>query len=338
MKILGIGEAVVDHISVMRRGDTSDATPELVESCLDAGGPVLSALILLARLGNDCTFVTSLGDDLQGEHIRETLRAEGVSLQVNAEKQTKRHTILVDELTGEREKMRGKVEHQPIKHVQTDLITTSELIVMDRHERHAFSDVLTYKQKSTQLVTDPSTEVSDFTLKMMQQSTFPILPIESLAELSEGRTLDEGLRLLHEACKVPFVVTLGDMGSLVFDGTKKHHIQPFAIVPVDTLGAGDVFRGAFAHGLSKGWTVLESATFGNAAAALQCTRHGNAAAVPTKDELETCHKNNVRRSVDLNAVEERFSMMVQNYCLEKKRSSKLFFGGFSANLTAVSRA
>jgi len=53
------------------------------------------------------------------------------------------------------------------------------------------------------------------------------------------------------------------------------------VKPVDTTGAGDVFRGAFIHALLRGDPPRDILRFANAAAALSCTKMGAMSSVPT---------------------------------------------------------
>ena len=55
---------------------------------------------------------------------------------------------------------------------------------------------------------------------------------------------------------------------------------------VDTLGAGDVFHGAFALAITEKQDLREALRFASAAAALKCTRFGGAFAAPQRAEVE----------------------------------------------------
>jgi sulfofructose kinase len=55
---------------------------------------------------------------------------------------------------------------------------------------------------------------------------------------------------------------------------------------VDTLGAGDVFHGAFALALTEQQELRQALRFASAAAALKCTRFGGAFAAPQRAEVE----------------------------------------------------
>ncbi|WP_371926876.1 PfkB family carbohydrate kinase [Bradyrhizobium sp. WD16] len=58
------------------------------------------------------------------------------------------------------------------------------------------------------------------------------------------------------------------------------------MAPVDTLGAGDVFHGAFALAIAEGQDPPAALRLGAAAAALKCTRHGGAFAASQRFEVE----------------------------------------------------
>jgi sulfofructose kinase len=68
--------------------------------------------------------------------------------------------------------------------------------------------------------------------------------------------------------------------------TEVRHVPAHRVVPVDTTGCGDVFHGAFGHGLVAGWSMERVIRFANAAAAVKATRTGGWAAVPTHEEIE----------------------------------------------------
>jgi sulfofructose kinase len=82
-------------------------------------------------------------------------------------------------------------------------------------------------------------------------------------------------------------VTRGPKGTLWLDD----HLNPqetaaFPVHTVDTLGAGDIFHGAFALEFAAGKGLEHALRFASAAAALKCTRYGGAFACPQRSEVE----------------------------------------------------
>lgn len=83
------------------------------------------------------------------------------------------------------------------------------------------------------------------------------------------------------------LITLGENGVYLHDGSAGHHIPARAAGPVvETTGAGDAFNGGFAAALAAGASPLEAARFGCATAGLSVTRPGAAASMPTRDEID----------------------------------------------------
>jgi sugar/nucleoside kinase (ribokinase family) len=64
------------------------------------------------------------------------------------------------------------------------------------------------------------------------------------------------------------------------------HFEAFPVEAIDTTGAGDAFNGALAAGLAAGGSLEQIIPLASAAAALQCTRRGAQAALPTRTDVE----------------------------------------------------
>lgn len=97
----------------------------------------------------------------------------------------------------------------------------------------------------------------------------------------------EALRKIAELTPSFLAVTNGAQGMLWLDHEQQpHHTPSFPVHTVDTLGAGDVFHGAFALAIAEGQQLQASMRFASAAAALKCTRFGGAFASPQRIEVE----------------------------------------------------
>jgi sugar/nucleoside kinase (ribokinase family) len=81
--------------------------------------------------------------------------------------------------------------------------------------------------------------------------------------------------------------TQGARGTLWLDeGQELRRTPAFPVHTVDTLGAGDVFHGAFALAITEHQDLPQALRFASAAAALKCTRFGGAFAAPQRAEVE----------------------------------------------------
>jgi sulfofructose kinase len=81
--------------------------------------------------------------------------------------------------------------------------------------------------------------------------------------------------------------TRGAQGTIWLDENQTLRQTPaFPVHTVDTLGAGDVFHGAFALAITENQNLVDALRFASAAAALKCTRFGGAFAAPQRAEVE----------------------------------------------------
>ena len=81
--------------------------------------------------------------------------------------------------------------------------------------------------------------------------------------------------------------TRGPKGTIWLDESGGLQETPaFPVDAVDTLGAGDIFHGAFALAIAEGRELRQALRFASAAAALKCTRFGGAFAAPQRAEVE----------------------------------------------------
>ncbi|MGC2810524.1 MAG: sugar kinase [Bradyrhizobium sp.] len=100
---------------------------------------------------------------------------------------------------------------------------------------------------------------------------------------------DDGEALKRIAKLTPSFLagTQGAQGTLWLDEQQNLQQTPaFPVHTVDTLGAGDVFHGAFALAITEQQDLRQALRFASAAAALKCTRFGGAFAAPQRVEVE----------------------------------------------------
>ncbi|MEY4589592.1 MAG: hypothetical protein RL497_1668 [Pseudomonadota bacterium] len=90
---------------------------------------------------------------------------------------------------------------------------------------------------------------------------------------TRSETLDAAFEALKTKAKT-FAVTCGAKGAWVFDGDLLQLIRSEPVTAIDSNGAGDMFAGAFLHGLSRGWSYAAAAAFANRAAGLVVSQYG----------------------------------------------------------------
>lgn len=290
MQVLGIGEVVLDKVSLLQEYLKEGTKVKPIKVEYSIGGPVPTALILLSRLGVRCSFIGTIGEDEYGRRIKYELKKENVIVMPKNTKRTKVHTVIVNSKDGSRTIVKDAVKSEQIKKISKDVIKAADLIIVDRHEPYAFNEVIKKKRLRTKVIIDPSTEMSARTMKMMQYADYPIIPIETLSKIRRYNSVTLNLKNLYKKILKTIIITAGDKGSLIYDGKTIKLIPAADVAVIDTLGAGDVYRGAFSYGVLKEWKLNHIVKFANTVAALQCTKLGNGMAIPTKDEIDKFKK------------------------------------------------
>ncbi len=84
-----------------------------------------------------------------------------------------------------------------------------------------------------------------------------------------------------------FAITRGPAGALIYDGKDLIEIDAVKVKAVDTVGAGDMFAGAFLYGLTQGWGHKRAGDLAAAGAAKLVTSLGpRLSAVETRKILQ----------------------------------------------------
>src|ERR1700719_4492434 len=97
----------------------------------------------------------------------------------------------------------------------------------------------------------------------------------------------EALKKIAKLTRSFLAGTQGAKGTIWLDEHQTlQHTPAFPVHTVDTLGAGDVFHGAFALAITENQDIPGALRFASAAAALKCTRFGGAFAAPQRAEVE----------------------------------------------------
>ena len=71
-----------------------------------------------------------------------------------------------------------------------------------------------------------------------------------------------------------FAITRGAAGSVVFDGEKLIEIEPVTVEAIDTVGAGDMYAGAFLYGITNGMSYEAAGNLASLASAKLVTTLG----------------------------------------------------------------
>jgi sugar/nucleoside kinase (ribokinase family) len=92
-------------------------------------------------------------------------------------------------------------------------------------------------------------------------------------ELAATDSLDQAVEMFKKIAR-SFAITRGKDGALLFDGLNLIDVRPRSVKAIDTLGAGDMFAGAFLYGLSEGMGFQRAGDLASLAAGKIVTQFG----------------------------------------------------------------
>lgn len=297
-RILCIGIPVRDLTfrvdSVPPRGSKANAT-HLAEIC---GGNALNAAIAMARLGGRVAFAGPMGDARESSSgfILERMGAEGIDTRhiVRMPDAATPVSAIIIDATGERTLT---IYRDPalwtakLSDAEELLTDCQAVLVESRCGTFCIDLCAEARQRGIPIIVgvDRAMALTDGLLTTASHLLFSSEQVQETADIA-----DDGEALKRMAGLTPafLAATRGPRGTIWLNETATLEETPaFPVDAVDTLGAGDVFHGAFTLRLAEGGGVREALRFAAAAAALKCSRHGGGQAAPQRIEVEEFLRN-----------------------------------------------
>jgi len=128
---------------------------------------------------------------------------------------------------------------------------------------------------------------------LMRQASHVVFSAQGLAQTTGERDPAAGLAAARSSSDAFLAVTLGAEGCLHDGPHGRGHVPAVPVRAVDTLGAGDVFHGAFALALAEDRDAVAALTFASAAAAGKCAAGGGLAALPDRAAVDALQREAV---------------------------------------------
>ena len=256
------------------------------------GGNALNAAIGIARLGGRASICGPMGDaaETSARYIFEKLAEEGIDTTHIVHMPglvTPISNIMIDP-SGERTIVTFRdPELWKVQLPETDelLEDCSAILTENRCAEFCTDLCVEARRRGIPVIVDVDRTMS-LREGLLTASSHLVFSSEALQ--STAGIADDGEALKKVAKLTPSFLagTRGAQGTLWLD--EQHNLRQtpaFPVHTVDTLGAGDVFHGAFALAITEGQDVPGALRFASAAAALKCTRFGGAFAAPQRAEV-----------------------------------------------------
>jgi sugar/nucleoside kinase (ribokinase family) len=293
--LVGVGENSLDFLTVVAEFPTPDSKQRLQRFARMAGGQIATAMTAAASLGCRTRYVGSFGDDDLGVLARESLVRAGVDVtaaRVVAGAANRFAVVLVDARSGQRTVLWDA--HPGLTMSATDVpqdaVTSGRLLLVDGDNIAAATQAAKYARAAGVPTMVDVDKVRPGIGELLQNIDAIVAAQEFPLALTGHEDLGRAIQTMGREFGAAIVtVTLGAEGSLTWCHGHEIRTPAFQIDCVDSTGAGDVFRGAFATACVRATETsedLESAlVYANAAAALNCRALGAQGALPSHEQV-----------------------------------------------------
>lgn len=259
--ILGIGAATWDHLYVVKEFPGEEGVAQASANTFAGGGPVATALCVLAAAGHPSVLLDGQGDDRIGEAIRADMRQRGVdtaSIQVQPGASSAHAVVLVRERDAARHITFFPASASALSATDVDESLVAKVALLHingRHEDAARQAVAFAKRHRVPVSFDGGAgRYRESIRDLVLGSEIRILARE-FAQAFTGETEINAMAaaLLDEVAEI-VVITCGTEGSYGWTREGESHFQPaFTATPlIDTTGCGDVYHGAFLAAFREG--------------------------------------------------------------------------------------
>jgi sugar/nucleoside kinase (ribokinase family) len=257
------------------------------------GGNALNAAIGIVRLGGRASICGPMGDarETSARYIFEKLAHEGIDTRHIVHMPglvTPISNIMIDP-SGERTIVTFRdPELWKVRLPDTDelLKDCSAILTENRCAEFCTDLCAEARRRGIPVIVDVDRPMSlrEGLLTASSHLVFSSEPLQITADVTDDA---QALKKIAKLTPSFLAGTRGPRGTIWLDEHQGIHETPaFPVHTVDTLGAGDVFHGAFALAITEKQELREALRFASAAAALKCTRFGGAFAAPQRAEVE----------------------------------------------------
>lgn len=268
-----VGRSTLDLVYVCRGFPEPDGKVDAVYSYRTGGGPALNAAVAFAALGGQARLCSEVGEGVFAEEARGDLRAHAVELFDIAAGRADVLPVSSIILTGAARAIVNQPLPDRLRALPPGLLdqlfeARPDIVLSDGHLPGLAAPILKRAREA-----GVTTVLDGGGWKPWTPELLPFIDIAVVS--SRFRPPDAGDVLAHLRRTIPAVaLTNGPNPIRWAHGEASGEIAPPKVVAVDTLGAGDLFHGAFCHALASGSGFAESLALAAEVAARSCTDFG----------------------------------------------------------------
>lgn len=285
-RILLAGVAVADLVfnvdAMPRKAEKYRAT----DAHICGGGNAANSAVAASRLGATAMLAARVGDDFVGRFILDELARHNVdTMLVNCITggASSFSSIYIDK-TGERQITNFRGKHLGEDAEWLDDVPEFDVLLADnRWEPLTRRAIQIAHDRNIPAIVDAEPPFDQDAVKLASHVAFSAQGIYDFTGQPDPAA---ALEIASEKLDAWVCVTNGAEGTYFIEDGRVENVPAIAVEAKETLGAGDVWHGAFAIMIAEGRDIRSAIQFANAAGTLKSMRSGGPANAPTRSETE----------------------------------------------------
>lgn len=288
-KVVGIGACVLDTLITLPNFPPEDTKLRATSSKLVGGGPAATGIVAVSKLGISAEFLGVLSDDSNGAYLKGDFEKYGVgtdNIDMIPGYRAFTSCIWLNSAEGTRTCVfdKGDLPALKLDDAKIEAIKNAEVLMVDGNEMSAAVEAAKIaRANGTKVLYDCGGLYEG--VENLLALTDIMIPSEEFAMGHTGeKDAASAAKKLYELYHPQYVVvTRGKLGGLLFDGETVTEYPIYPAEVVDSNGSGDVFHGAFASAVVRGYTPIQCCHFSSCVSALKCMGVGARESVPSFD-------------------------------------------------------
>ena len=211
---------------------------------VDIGGPATNAAYTFAALGGKATLISLVGQNPMSTFIKERLNSYGIAhldLNENYRGNPEIASILVNRSNGSRTVATAEPKLNPPTQLAIPDLSVFDVLCLDGFYGSYVLELLQTKLRKPPVVFDGGS------FKHLTGSILPLVDYPIVSERFRFPGYTNAREYLLQGGFRQFAITRGENPILTYDDGRLHELPVSPVPAIDTLGAGDVFHGAFAY-------------------------------------------------------------------------------------------
>ncbi|MEL7607897.1 MAG: carbohydrate kinase family protein [Bacillota bacterium] len=285
--VVGIDAPNIDLLLNLEEFPKPDGFTPVSACSWQGGGKVATGMVAAARLGAKAAMLGFVGDDAYGRFILEDFERHGIDIggiAVRKGKRTNMATVLSDRQSGGRSVLwlPGDAERLRSDEIPDHYLQNTRFFHIAQADELTLDKARKARLAGAKVIIDAD-NYSDDLLNCFDAVDIFIASEFVYNKMFSGVDYEAASRAVLQKGPEIAVFTLGSRGCAGTGPEGFFFIPAYSVQVKDTVGAGDVFHGAFVAGLLRGWNAEQTARFASAVSAIKCTRIGGRAGIPTMD-------------------------------------------------------